>query len=539
MDSQLPQCPIHLGLKQVFYCIECAELLCRKCMMDNHRLHNYDETDVVIKKRNAAVYDLLEPAEQLLTKKAIFSEKKAKLAAYHKELEISLMNQFERVRMYVGDREKFLLACLQNTVEREHAKIDGAEKEFTLLTLKFQSTIANARTFLKESIGISLIAEGKQLSRDLEGNIESMNKICDPVLIDDKCVEVVFSDEENISVKGSIDKLGTLVENKISGKTPILTSGCNHDNAAKSLLLKKLSLPVISLPSQFPTSDHMCKVEGNSSILQPAAIISCTEKGKKFYPCGIAVGSNNLITVSDLHSNFVKVLTGTGKVIDTIQSSSKGSCHTLRGPCALNVDKENDIYILERDSKSIGKYTNGSLVDIGKFNKQFDDPRGILVFRERVYITDWKKNCIHVLTLVCNRLVYQSAVGESYLKQPAGIACNDRDEKIVVCDQENHCIWVLTPEGNVINVIGEKGNRLGMLNVPYGVAVTGDGKVVVSEKGNCRISVFSLDGSHLFSFGSKGSHPGQFNQLRHICTNFNKQILVADELNQRVQIFDI
>lgn len=496
--------------------------------MDNHRLHNYEETEVLVSKRSAAVNDLLETAESLLSKdegEVKFSDMKGKLAAYHKELIVALRNQFQSVRKQVTDRENYLLTCLQIMVERENVEIEDTEKEFKQLILSFQSVIAAGRKVLKEPKSVSLITEGKQLSRDLEANIESMSKVCDLSVVKDQSVQLIFADEDRKAVTACVDKLGTLVHaNQPPSKT---------DHTKPRKLSKNMSLPAISVHSN--KTSALDYNETTSVTLQPAAVISCTEKGKKFYPCGIAVGSNNLITVSDLHNNFVKVLTGTGKVIDTIESG-KGS-FTLKGPCALDVEA-NDIYILERENKSIGKYTNGSLIDLGKF-KQFSDPRGILVCKEKVYITDLEKNCIHVLTLTCNRLSYQSTIGESYLKQPSGITCDNNSEKLVVCDQESHCVWVLTLNGDVVNVIGEKGTALGQLNVPYGVAVTGDGKVVVSERGSCRISAFSLHGSHLFSFGSKGSDPGQFNQLRHICTNFNKQILVADELNQRVQIFDI
>lgn len=492
--------------------------------MDNHRLHNYDETEVVVNMRSAAISDLIGPVERALkSNEESFdvSGGKEKFAAHHKELKVSLKHQFERIHEHVSDREIYLLACLQSFIEKECLKIEDAGRDFQQLSSESRNSIANALRAVEEPKGILLLTEGKKILRDLEKSIESLQSTCQRVNLKDN---LVF-EADALTLKNSIAKFGALID---------ANNETVHHSVKSRSLSRNISLPVISLHSKLtdqPESDP------SISVLQPAAVISCTEKGKKFYPCGIAVGSNNLITVSDLHNNFVKVLTGTGKVIDTIENN-KGS-HSIRGPCALHVDQSNDIYVLERDSKSIRKYTNGSLLDLGKFNKQIDDPRGILVFKERVYITDWKKNCIHILTLSCNKLNYLSAVGEGYLKQPAGIA-SDNNDKIVVCDQENHCVWVLTPDGDVENVIGgEKGNQLGMLNVPYGVAVTGDGKVVISEKGNCRLSVFSLQGSHLFSFGCKGSDPGQFNQLRHVCTNFNKQVLVADEMNQRVQIFDL
>ena len=530
MEFVLPLCPVHVVLQQVFYCLECDELLCRKCMMDNHRLHNYDETEVVAHQKSVAVSDVLVPASQTLTdnqEMTNFAGRKESLASYHLDLKASLKSKFDKIRKHLDDREAYLLSCLQKVVEKQHVKIEDVEKDFVQLSLKLQNTIVDAKKLVEEPRSISTITEGRRILSDLEKLTNQLTSLCVPFTENKKCVQLVFEDEK--TVKNAIDKLGVLVdENKFPLQADYLAS--MHTKSHR--LSRNTSLPVLSSAGEDAESDS------GVTIVQPTAIISCTEKGKKFYPCGIAVGSNNLITVSDLRNNLVKVLTSTGKVIDTIEST-KG-CYAFRGPCALHVNEGNDIFILEQDSKTIRKYTNGSLLDLGKFSKQFDDPRGIMVLMDKVYVTDWKNNCIHILTLANNKLVYQSSVGERYLKQPTGIACNTVHKAIVVSDQENHCAWVLTPEGEVMNAIGaEKGSHLGKLSGPYGVAVTADGKVVISERGDSRISVYSLEGTRIFSFGCRGSDPGHFNQPRHVCANSNNQILVADEMNQRVQIFDI
>lgn len=481
--------------------------------MDNHRLHNYDETEAVAKKRSLALSDVLKLADHSLVEgkaKPDYSYIRKKLAFHHEELKKSLQCHFEKFHKSLADREADLLSCLQSLIEKEYIKINDAENDYTELVAQFGIKINRARELVSDSVNVSVVTEGKRLLTDLKRDINSITEAHVAKAARDKCVEFVLKEEDDTAMKNFIEKMGIVSVNNTE--------------------IKLESVNVV---------DDQCHIdsEKSGSIIQPTAIISCTEKGQNFHPCGIAVGSNNLVTVSDLHNNSVKVLTSTGKVIDTIESS-KGS-NLFKGPCALHVNK-NDIYILERDNKSIKKYTNGSLVDLGKFSKQLNDPRGIIIFRDKVYVTDWKVNCIHVLNFVNNRLIYQSSIGEGFLKQPAGIAYDFYEEKIVVTDQDNHCVWVLTSEGDIINSIGgEKGNLPGMLNAPYGVAVTKDGKVIISEKGNSRISVFSIQGEFLFCFGNKGSSPGHFNQLRHVCINCNHQILVADEMNQRVQIFDM
>ena len=85
---------------------------------------------------------------------------------------------------------------------------------------------------------------------------------------------------------------------------------------------------------------------------------------------------------------------------------------------------------------------------------------------------------------------------------------------------------------------GQKGESVGMLNVPYGVAVNDQDEIAVTELGNNRVSVFSSDGTHLRSFGRKGQNNGEFQYPTGITFDSHGNIVVADRGNHRVQVFD-
>ncbi|CAH3038429.1 unnamed protein product [Porites lobata] len=85
---------------------------------------------------------------------------------------------------------------------------------------------------------------------------------------------------------------------------------------------------------------------------------------------------------------------------------------------------------------------------------------------------------------------------------------------------------------------GQKGESVGMLNWPYGVAVNDKDEIAVTELGNNRVSVFSSDGTHLRSFGRKGQNNGEFQGPEGIAFDSNGNIVVADSFNHRVQVFD-
>ena len=87
-------------------------------------------------------------------------------------------------------------------------------------------------------------------------------------------------------------------------------------------------------------------------------------------------------------------------------------------------------------------------------------------------------------------------------------------------------------------LFGRQDESVGMLNVPYGVAVNDKDEIAVTELGNNRVSVFSSDGTHLRSFGRKGQNNGEFQFPTGIAFDSHGNIVVADRYNHRVQVFD-
>ena len=85
---------------------------------------------------------------------------------------------------------------------------------------------------------------------------------------------------------------------------------------------------------------------------------------------------------------------------------------------------------------------------------------------------------------------------------------------------------------------GQKGESVGMLNYPCGVAVNDQDEIAVTEWGNNRVSVFSSDGTHLRSFGRRGQNNGEFQFPTGIAFDSHGNVVVADNWNHRVQVFD-
>ena len=107
---------------------------------------------------------------------------------------------------------------------------------------------------------------------------------------------------------------------------------------------------------------------------------------------------------------------------------------------------------------------------------------------------------------------------------------NDRDSPLQAQLQTKRYIPVLS--------FGQKGESVGMLNLPWRVAVNDRDEIAVTEHWNHRVSVFSSDGTHLRSFGKEGQKNGEFNRPTGIAFDSHGNIIVADGCNHRVQVFE-
>ena len=128
--------------------------------------------------------------------------------------------------------------------------------------------------------------------------------------------------------------------------------------------------------------------------------------------------------------------------------------------------------------------------------------------------------------------------GESVgmLKGPWGMAVNDHDE-IAVADTWNHRASVFSNDGTHLRSFGRKGNNNGEFQFPTGIAFDSHGNIVVADCNNHRVQVFDRNGNFLSKFGKQGSRDNQLKYPLGLSINNNGDIIVADRDNKLIKIF--
>ena len=128
--------------------------------------------------------------------------------------------------------------------------------------------------------------------------------------------------------------------------------------------------------------------------------------------------------------------------------------------------------------------------------------------------------------------------GESIgiLTSPWGVAVNDHDE-IAVTELNNERVSVFSSDGTHLRSFGREGNNNAEFKFPTGIAFDSHGNIVVADRGNHRVQVFDRNGNFLSKFGEQGSRDNQLEFPQGLSINGNGDIIVADKGNKLIKIF--
>ena len=156
-------------------------------------------------------------------------------------------------------------------------------------------------------------------------------------------------------------------------------------------------------------------------------------------------------------------------------------------------------------------------------------------------VTDSEKRCVSLLNPAGEVKKFFGTKGarDGAFKHKMTGAVFDKEGHLYVTDDENGRVQKFrVDDGQVLNVFGEHGGKLGKMTRPRGVAISPeDQKVYVSDYDTHRISVFLPNGQYHTSFGKKGGGPGKLKTPLGIAFGPNGNLFVADTGNNRVAVF--
>lgn len=212
--------------------------------------------------------------------------------------------------------------------------------------------------------------------------------------------------------------------------------------------------------------------------------------------------------------NKLTTQAGPFNLFDQASPGAGSGLGQLDSPTGIATGQDGTIYVLNAANARIDRYASDGTF-IGIWNGQVEEPL---------------------------KLSWNGVQGGTGLKVgPDGL--------IYIADTWNHAVVVVSPDGKVVRVLGNRGvqaditdaaspdQQPGLFFGPRDIAVTGD-RIYVTDTGNERVQVFALDGTFITAFGGYGEGNGQFIEPTGIAVAPDGSIWVADSGNARLQQFN-
>ena len=237
-------------------------------------------------------------------------------------------------------------------------------------------------------------------------------------------------------------------------------------------------------------------------------------------PEGMAMDVQGNLYVADTQNHLIRKLTPWGEV-STLAGTTPGSGQAqLHSPRAIAVDTEGNLFVADSGNHRILKLTQAGVLSTlagsgiaGVANgtgsqAQFHSPCAIAVDAEgNLYVVDEASHRIRkvtqagvVSTLAGGAEGFAEGVGiAARFNSPSGIAV-DAAGNLYVADSGNHRIRRVTPWGAVSTLAGRgtRGHEDGAGNVaqfhsPHGVALDAEGNLFVADSENHRVREITLE----------------------------------------------
>ena len=200
----------------------------------------------------------------------------------------------------------------------------------------------------------------------------------------------------------------------------------------------------------------------------------------------------------------------------------------MKNPAGIAVDTEGNIYVSSRDK--LHKFTANYKI-VKCVEGEFDDPRGMAIYQDRLYVSDRKNNRIQVFDLNLNHIPSIGSCGGKWFDEPFDVTF-DADGNMYVAEYVNNRVQVLNPSGDS-RMIGE-----GELGSPSGLHVARGKLFVCDYKDDCIVVYDTTTGDYIKTVASRGTGLEELTGPYGI-TSYGDKLLVCEFGNDRIHIFSI
>lgn len=255
-------------------------------------------------------------------------------------------------------------------------------------------------------------------------------------------------------------------------------------------------------------------------------------------PFGVAIDRQGRILVTDTAHQALIRFDRDGRRMDVFGTTG---ANQLAIPLGIAVGADGRIFVASSANKEVVVFDDeGKAVAVIGRDAGLTNPTDVALHPngKTLYVADSKAHEIVVFDLSTGKKSYafgRRGEGEGEFNFPTALDF-DPEGNLLVVDQLNSRVELLTDEGEFLDAFGNLGVGFGSFVRPKDLAVTSDGLIMVTDAAFNNVQIFDIDFQLLTFIGQGGRGPGEFQIAGGIAVREN-DFAVVDQLNHRVQLF--
>ena len=256
-------------------------------------------------------------------------------------------------------------------------------------------------------------------------------------------------------------------------------------------------------------------------------------------PYRIKISGVSMFVIDSERKWVIKVERRGGKVEKTV-ILQKTTFSLIQNPSALSFDESNNLYILDTNQRLIFKINSGGEMVLkfggkGKGNGLFDDPVGMAIYANKVFISDATTRDVQAFDLE-GKFQYRLPVS-SLFDTPFDLSF-DKEGNLYVLDAQQKSIKKLNASsGELLKEWGDEGDANGCFQDPVSMAIDSKQRILVVDQTKLNVQIFDTEGKFLGKFGQEGDSDGDFLLPTGIAVDSQDNVYVTDNVAGIVQKF--
>ena len=490
-SSSSPMCHDHDNQVLDLYCQQCTIPVCVKCTIISHKGHPVHEVSKQIIQNKEEIQQGLEgfPVSQKHLKEVMTAgeEMKKKIKTRKNEVDTIIQQAFAKLQQLLHQSEEALLAKSSEEAMGKEVRLSIQLESIQRLFESMNHCHSLASIATSEYSDVELLSIAHTLHN------RSIN-------LQQQFSEISLELSPNISVEVNTDTLATMItefgcvsDTSPSNSTAVIP--CNRLAIGAAMKVK-----VVSRDIRGQELDHGEVVRSR-----------LTAVGKRSIECQVTDNNDGTYLVS-----VTPQQSGQHKLSITIHGQDiQGS------PFDLSVVTQRDYTKLKDPVQTITGINSPSYI---AFSDNSD-----------MFVTS--NDCIHVYDSSGKKktTIGSNGNGELQFQNPHGIAISG--EVVYIAEQGKNRIHKLTTGGEFLGTFGQKGSDVGQFNGPYGINISPEGKVYVADTENSRIQVFHSDWTLSRIIDGKVSGDGKFSRPLSVAFDISGDVHVTGIDSNSVTVF--